>query len=85
MLDTEWFTMQGGAVARASPWDELLRRHERERAAILRWEERTTDNGGDETEMAFDHDTERGASTAGEQSPAQQSSRATTPDLYFDR
>jgi len=66
VLDTEWLT-KGDAIARGSPWNELLYRHDKERQTILLWEGRTGDSDDTETLRHFplEAGSECGESVAG--------------------
>ena len=91
VLDTEWVT-KGDTIARGSPWNELLYRHDKERQMILLWEERTGEFGDTETLRHFplEAGSECGESVAGggeseSAEPSRATSRASTPGLYVTR
>lgn len=83
ILDIEWLTKP--KRTQASPWDELLNRHDKERQMILRWEERTNGGDSDDTKtiraFSLDDSSECGANSTA--SSSRVTSRASTPDVYF--
>ncbi|KAM6492431.1 Acyl-CoA N-acyltransferase [Amanita muscaria] len=83
ILDIEWLTKP--KRTQASPWDELLNRHDKERQMILRWEERTNGGDSDDTKtiraFSLDDSSECGANSTA--SSSRVTSRASTPGLHF--
>ncbi|PFH47391.1 hypothetical protein AMATHDRAFT_67823 [Amanita thiersii Skay4041] len=87
VLNTEW--LMQSHESRSTPWDEMIDRHQKEREAVLHWEDIT--NGADETEtihhMPLDESvTQESAAGVDGTSVAssKETSRATTPDFYID-
>ncbi|KAK2460997.1 hypothetical protein APHAL10511_006938 [Amanita phalloides] len=92
ILDTEWLTAQQTGM---TPWDELLHRHDVERAMIMRWEGRMEGEDDSKTVTGAVAETETETETEAETEEAgteerteteeeRTSSRASTSDFYID-